>query len=98
MQDITERRRAEQILEATNEWLERRVRERTATLSQLNDALSEEVEKRRRITQELQVAQVEAERANTSKTKFLAEDSHEPLHPLHENGIAAHRRRGVQNV
>ena len=43
IQDITERRRSERILEAAKEELERRVYERTASLQQLNETLLSEV-------------------------------------------------------
>lgn len=82
IQDITERRRAQRILEAAKEELERRVYERTASLQQLNETLLSEVVERRRIAGELQKAKVEAERANLSKTQFLADASHDLLQPL----------------
>ena len=82
IQDITERRRAQRILEAAKEELERRVYERTASLQQLNETLLSEVVERRRIAGELQKAKVEAERANASKTQFLADASHDLLQPL----------------
>jgi len=82
IQDITERRRSERILEAAKEELERRVYERTASLQQLNETLLSEVVERRRIAAELQKSKVEAERANLSKTQFLADASHDLLQPL----------------
>jgi PAS domain S-box-containing protein len=82
IQDITERRRSERILEAAKEELERRVYERTASLQQLNETLLSEVVERRRIAGELQKSKVEAERANLSKTQFLADASHDLLQPL----------------
>lgn len=82
VQDITERRRAQRILEAANEELERRVHERTASLQQLNETLLGEVVERRRIAAELQLAKVQADQANLSKTQFLADASHDLLQPL----------------
>lgn len=82
IQDITERRRAQRILEAANEELERRVHERTASLQQLNETLLGEVIERRRIAAELQLAKIQADRANLSKTQFLADASHDLLQPL----------------
>ena len=66
--DVTHEVRAEQTLEAENEKLEQRVRERTEELQRLNGALSK--------------AKAEAEEANISKTRFLAAASHDLLQPL----------------
>ena len=66
--DITAQVKAEEVLEATNETLEKRVRERTEELVRLNGALA--------------LAKAEADEANLSKTRFLAAASHDILQPL----------------
>ena len=66
--DVTATVRAEEALEATNETLEQRVRERTDELVALNDALAD--------------AKHRADEANQSKTRFLAAASHDILQPL----------------
>lgn len=66
--DVTEQRRTAKVLEEAKESLERRVAERTAELTELNA--------------QLQSAKAEADRANLSKTKFLAAASHDLLQPL----------------
>ncbi len=66
--DITERVEAAAALERSNETLERRVRERTAELTEVNKALA--------------VAKRKADEANQDKTRFLAAASHDVLQPL----------------
>jgi Na+/proline symporter/signal transduction histidine kinase/CheY-like chemotaxis protein len=66
--DITASVAAAQALERANEGLERRVKERTEELTLLNEALAR--------------AKAEADRANLSKTHFLAAASHDILQPL----------------
>jgi signal transduction histidine kinase len=66
--DVTQTVRAEEALEATNETLEQRVRERTEELVRLNGELAK--------------AKVVAEAADQSKTRFLAAASHDILQPL----------------
>ncbi|MDD7911110.1 PAS domain-containing hybrid sensor histidine kinase/response regulator [Pseudovibrio exalbescens] len=66
--DITERVMAEDALAHANETLERRVRQRTAELTSVNDELME--------------ARQKAELANQDKTRFLAAAGHDILQPL----------------
>ncbi|QFR34376.1 NahK/ErcS family hybrid sensor histidine kinase/response regulator [Ancylobacter sp. TS-1] len=66
--DITPTVEAAEALERANETLERRVRERTKALENLNAQLAQ--------------AKSEADEANISKTRFLAAASHDILQPL----------------
>lgn len=66
--DITDRVAAASALARANETLERRVRERTAELLEVNAALA--------------VAKTKADEANLDKTRFLAAASHDILQPL----------------
>lgn len=66
--DISRMRRVETALKETNTYLEQRVQERTEELSILNEQLSQ--------------ATHAAEKANHSKTRFLASASHDLLQPI----------------
>lgn len=73
--DVTDMQRAQAALQETAETLERRVAERTAELEA-------EVTERREIEAQLRDAKTAAEKANLSKTSFLAAASHDLLQPL----------------
>jgi len=66
--DVTLRKRSQRALEEANELLEARVSARTRELTALNQALAE--------------AKSDAERANFSKTRFLAAASHDLTQPI----------------
>ncbi len=68
IQDITSRRKTELELERNRRYLEQRVEERTHALSEAN--------------RELEQAKQKAETANLSKTKFIADASHDLLQPF----------------
>ncbi|WP_313807130.1 NahK/ErcS family hybrid sensor histidine kinase/response regulator [Sphingobium sp.] len=73
--DVTDMLRAQAALRETAETLERRVAERTSELEA-------EVTERREIEAQLLDAKTAAEKANLSKTSFLAAASHDLLQPL----------------
>src|SRR5699024_10546403 len=79
---ITALKRTEAALKQVNEELEARVSERTAALSHANSELRTENSQRAIAQQQALQARREAERANLSKTRFLAAASHDLLQPL----------------
>jgi Na+/proline symporter/signal transduction histidine kinase len=66
--DVSDAVVSEEARQRANEFLEKRVEERTEELTALNDALAK--------------AKADAEEANASKTRFLAAASHDILQPL----------------
>lgn len=82
IRDITDRRRTALALQQAYDNLERRVKERTAALTALNNQLREEITERAAVESRMREAKQEAEHANLSKTKFLAAVSHDLLQPL----------------
>lgn len=80
--DITTHMETQNALEEINMDLENRIEARTQEVRAMNQDLKAQIASREQIEQALKAAKLEAERANDSKTRFLALASHDILQPL----------------
>ncbi|MBQ4876089.1 PAS-domain containing protein [Pseudoalteromonas luteoviolacea] len=80
--DITMHMATQNALEEINMDLENRIEARTLEIRAINQDLKAQIATREKIEQDLVSAKKEAERANDSKTRFLALASHDILQPL----------------
>ncbi|MCB5160763.1 PAS domain-containing hybrid sensor histidine kinase/response regulator [Marinomonas algarum] len=80
--DVTEHIESQQALKEANIDLEKRVEARTEEVQGVNQELLQEIDRRNQAEKALISAKAEAERANASKTEFLALASHDILQPL----------------
>ena len=82
VEDVTERKRTQEALEAANLELENRVAARTQELSDANEQLQRELAERREIEMRLRRAYAVAESATRAKNEFFSQISHELRTPL----------------
>lgn len=87
--DITEFINTQKSLEDANANLEKRVQERTQKIEEVNINLIQEIKQRIRFEEELREAKQLADKANASKTKFLALASHDIMQPLNAANLYA---------
>ena len=81
-QDVTEQRRTAKALKHAYDYMEQRVNQRTKKISEINAQLRKEIRDRQLAEVGLLDAKREADRANESKSKFLAATSHDLLQPM----------------
>ncbi len=85
--DITAHKQLVYQLKENKRNLEQRVSERTKELTELNHALQNEIITRGKVEEDLRHAKAAADKANLSKTKFLAAASHDLMQPLNAAGL-----------
>ena len=80
--DVTAESEAAEERLRINQILERRVKERTAELTEANRLLQHRAAEQARVEEALRLAKEAAEEAHRSKTRFLAAASHDLLQPI----------------
>lgn len=83
IEDITERKKAQEALKMAYQELEERVRQRTRELAEANLQLKEEIAKRRQAQEQLAFKAQELARSNAELEQFAYQVSHDLQEPLH---------------